>query len=271
MTNEIPESLFDQARKLEDLGKYKEAADLYLQAALDLIKQNEIDQAVKNLMLAARTYEKDQDWRKIGALWDSIGEHIRSQLGQESLDSTTIDSLFQHKVIGVTKWENQRDLNHKAAWAFQWAAQHFEKEGGPSLVSNLFSKAGYFAEKITDFPDHHRWAGVLFEKAAVYSIRAIATQEVGPNFDKLLQKMEENYLQIAMRDNRNTYEKYVYLSRGYRDIRLAFQAIGDPVKAEEIRRKELEARSKYEIGSRKYFCCRALGSGLNNQRVHFTG
>jgi hypothetical protein len=81
MTNEISESLFDQARKLEDLGKYKETADLYLQAALDLIKQNEIDQAVKNLMLVARTYEKDQDWRKVGALWDSIGEHRKRNWG----------------------------------------------------------------------------------------------------------------------------------------------------------------------------------------------
>ena len=129
-----------------------------------------MDEAVTSLMSAAKTYEKDQDWRKIGALWDSTGEHIRSQLEQELLNSTTIDSLFRHKVIGVTTWEKQQDLNYRAAWAFQWAAQHFEREGGPSLVSNLFSKAGYSAEKTTNFPDHHRWAGMLFEKAAVYSI-----------------------------------------------------------------------------------------------------
>ena len=138
MANEISERLFDQARKLEDLGKYKEAADLYLQAALDLIKQNEIDQAVKNLMLAARTYEKDQDWRKIGALWDSIGEHIRSQLGQESLDSTTIDSLFQQKVIGVTKWENQRDLNHKRN---EESVQEFRNH---SFIGVIHKKVGPF-------------------------------------------------------------------------------------------------------------------------------
>lgn len=247
-----PDSLFVQAREFENLGRYKEAADLYLQAALGFVKAGQIGEAIMGLMSAARTYEKEQDWRKVGDLWNSIGEHIQSHSEQEVVDSDTIDALFRHKVIGLTTWEKQQDLNHRAAWAFQWAAQHFEKEEGPALVSNLFSKAGYSAEKATNFPDRHRWAGMLFEKASVYSIRATATQELGPGFDTLVHKMEENYNWIGSGDKRNTNEKYFYLTRGYRNIRLAFQAIGDTLEAEKIRRKELKARQSHERSSGRY-------------------
>jgi hypothetical protein len=254
-------NLFTQAKVLEDSCKYQEAGDLYLQAALGFIQERKIDEGIMYLMCAAKAYEKDESWRKIGALWESIGEKIISNLENKSLDASTADSLCRHKVIGLPEWNSQKDLYHRAAWVFQWAAQHFEREGGAALVSSLFNKAALAAEQTT-FCDRHRWAGMLFEKASVYSIRAIASQEEETDFKKLFHKMEENYTQVGIADERKISEKWAYLSRGYRNIRLAFQAIGDSIMAEEIRQKELEARRKYESTSGKYF--RALITWLSS-------
>jgi len=115
----------------------------------------------------------------------------------------------------------------------------------------LFSKAGSAAEH-SSFPDRHRWAGMLFEKASTYSIRAVAAQEGGADFEEFLRKMKENYDQVGIEDGRKISERWGYLSRGYRNIRLAFQASGDTIRAEEIRRKELESRRKYESTSKKH-------------------
>lgn len=246
-----PSALLKQAENLEDLYKYTDAGDVYLQAALGFIKQGDADQGITSLMLAARVYEKNQSWRKIGALWDSIGDHIDSYLKQRPLSEDTPDSLCRHKLIGLSSWQNQQDLYHRMAWVFQWAAQHFEKEEGPSLVSYLFQKAGLAAEQ-TIFADRHRWAGMLFEKASVYSIRAIAAQELGPDFGTLVGKMEENYNRIGSGNKRKTSGKYLYLTRGYRNIRLAFQAIGDTFEAQNIRKKELKARQSHESSSGRY-------------------
>src|SRR5436309_7843319 len=109
------------AMELEESGNYTEAGNGYLRAALDLISRAELDQAKDSLLLAARAFEKDESWRKIGALWERLALYIESN---QTLEKTTVDSLIQHHVIGLETWQAQKDSHHKAAWAFQWAAQH---------------------------------------------------------------------------------------------------------------------------------------------------
>jgi hypothetical protein len=250
---------------------FSEMAAQHFRRAVKLSEQGLYEQASDALVESAIALERDEDWRKIPALWEgaAVALHRSTEQGGRT-ESETPESIVDFRTMNLDRWRQQKDVNHRMAWAYQWAAERRLRANSASRTAHgLFLKAASCAWRTRQVIEDHdfEWPFHLYERALINFATAMKTAAATHDdariakdgLEKCARQLEE--LGDCLTPNR-------LMIRAYRGLKIALAAVGNLEEASAAAREESKYISRLYISTRQYG--KALFQSLSGHRfVYF--
>lgn len=216
----------------------------YLEKGLESVKNGDIDNAIEVFFHAAVEFEKAQNFRQISALWVAVGKLLEQR---DNIQPISENWPLDYHIIESDEWGKQRDLLHKLAWVYYWAAEHRERAGDLYRAYPLFLESAKKTEQTTEGKNHPRWPADVYYRVILNYIRAYGTVD-NKEIREAIKKMETHYLKI-----KEQTKAYRLLAISYRLLKSNLIEAGNLAEAEQFKRKERSALMRYYFHRRNYF------------------
>jgi len=234
----------------------------YLEKGLESVNEGDIDKAIEYFYHAAVAFDRAQDYRRIPALWEAIGDMLEPDFEEKRSEYLNVlqkgriqdvyDKWYQFPLVycpdaaQLDNWRKQTDPMHRQAWAYEWAGKHRERIGDGGAYK-LFLRAAEKAEQTKDGKKYPEWPAKLYHRCVLSYIRVFGSVD-DEKIREAIRKMEIHYFRIKER-----LKAYRLLANASRLLKSNLIDAGNLAEAEQFKKKERSALMHYHLHKRSYF------------------
>lgn len=214
---------------------------------LSSAKNGDWDTAIDELCRAAVEFEKNQEYRIIPGVWETIGRLLARKL---KLEIGGPSDEIDYRVIPIDVWRTHDD-KMRLAWVYQWAAEHRERGGDFDTAFQLYLKAGEYAEQTEEATQKNpRWPAKMYYRAVLNFVKAFG-HTADEHIEHALDKMHDHNMRLKT-EHHDGVRAYKSLAISYCSIKSALILAGNLLEARVVEQRELKAAMKLHRARKSY-------------------